>query len=327
MTAARDALLDALSNVSRVLLTGPVEPDGDSIGACLALQRVLATRGIRAEVAGEPSYRYAWMPGADAMLADDRVGAGWDAVVVLDGDRHRLTPRVADAFAAAPVRGIVDHHASTRPDGYTHAWIDKNATSTCEMVWDVARAWSVPLDRALAELLYVGAIFDTGGFRYSNTTPATHHLAAALLGTGIDHASIATRILMERRPAGVRLMGRVFSAAEFDGEVAVGVISTALADELGIVAGDMEGVVDGLVYVCGVEVGVLLVQRGPERVKVSLRSRGRVDVAAVAQSLTAAGGGHAKAAGASLEGTLDAVRARVLDAVHRALAASDRRTA
>jgi phosphoesterase RecJ-like protein len=315
-------LVSVLSGCGTVLLTGPLEPDGDSIGACLALQRVLRAQSASAkvDVAGVPGWRYDGLPGASAMIADAAVG-NYDAVVVLDGDRHRLLPNVRRAFAEAPVRGIVDHHVSTTADGYTHWWLSPHATSTCEMVHDAMVALGMPLDRDLATLLYVGTIFDTGGFRYSNTTPATHRLAAALLEHGIDHASLCARILMERREPGMRLASRVFADAriELDGRLVVGSIPHGLWCELGLVGGDVEGIVDALVHLQGADVGVLLIGREDGSTKLSLRSRGSVNVAAVAKSLSASGGGHAKAAGASVAVGIEAAHSKVAEAVKAAL--------
>lgn len=312
-----ERLIAALEGTGSILLTGPEDPDGDSVGACLALQRILQRRGLSVDVAGVPSYRYAWMPGADAFIDDERVEPVYDAVVVLDGDRHRLTGPARAAFDAADVKGIIDHHASTGAEGYTHPWIDRHATSTCEMIYDAMQLAGEPLDHELAVLLYVGAIFDTGGFRYSNTTPATHRMAARLLEEGIDHSDICARILMERRVEGLRMAGHVFSQVELllDGALSLGAVPADLADELGLVSGDYEGLVDSLVFTEGVEVAVLLIERGEREIKASLRSRGRVDVADVAQTLIPSGGGHAKAAGAVLACSLDEARDRVATVV------------
>lgn len=321
------ALIEALQACQRVLLTGPAEPDGDSLGACLALQRILTARGVHTTVTGEVPSRYAWMPGAADFVGEDAIEPNFDAVVVLDGDRHRLPPRASDAFSAARVKGIVDHHASTRPAGYTHSWIAADATSTCEMLYDALAPWGHPLDHDLAILLYVGAIFDTGGFRYSNTTPATHRMAAVLLETGIDHATICARVLMERRISGLRIAGEIYSEAELhlDGALAIGTLCRTEAERLQLVPGDLEGLVDTLLYTTGVEVAALLVERQGALVKASFRSRGRVNVSTVAQRLVPTGGGHAKAAGAVLSGDLDHVRARTVEEVRASLIASDRR--
>lgn len=321
----RVSLLDALCGARSVLLTGPIAPDGDSIGACLALQRVLRSRGVESTVAGTASYRYDWLPGAKQMVPDDEIVGDWEAVVVLDGDRHRLTPPVAKAFAGARIKGIVDHHGSTRPEGYTHAWLEPHAASTCGMLYDALGDWSTPLDRTLATQLYTGAVFDTGGFRYSNTTPDTHAMAADLIRTGIDHAPICTRVLMERRESSLRLAGHVYSHASFHagGELACGRATLDLKERFGNIEGDLEGIVDNLVHVCGVEVAVLLVERQPDEIKYSLRSRGKVDVAKVARELAPSGGGHAKAAGASVSLSVADAEALAVDVIQRHLAAAD----
>ncbi len=321
------AMLEALLGADRVLLTGPVPPDGDSLGACLALQRVLRHRGHGGvEVAGNVPWRYAWMPGADALLPDADVTPGWDAVVVLDGDRHRLAPPVEQAFHAARLRGIIDHHASTRADGYTHMWLEIHAASACGMLYRALGGWGVALDPDLAAVLYTGVVFDTGGFRHSNTSPETHQLAAELLATGIDHAAIAAKVLAERRPAGLRAMGQILGSAGYhlDGALCVGRVPLSLRRDLGLVEGDLEGVVDALVHSVGTEVGALVLERPDGTVKYSLRSRGRVDVSQVAQELAPTGGGHAKAAGASIPATVERAEELLLEVVAKRIACTAR---
>lgn len=320
--SAADALLQALLEApGPVLLTGPVAPDGDSLGACLALARVLRDRGVEVAVTGAPSWRYAWMPGIDALRPDGDLGTSWGAVVVLDGDRLRLEPGARAAFEAAPVRGIVDHHASTRPQGYTHPWIEPTATSTCSMLYEAFLRWGVALDVELATWLYTGLVFDTGGFRYSNTSPATHRTAAHLLEAGAPHVEIFNRVLVERRLAGLRLAGAIFGEVEpvLDGRAVVSEVPLALARRHEVVDGDLDGIVDALLHVRGVEVAVLLIERPDGSVKYSLRSRGGVDVAKLAAALAPSGGGHAKAAGAQIHASVPEARARVLALLREAL--------
>ena len=165
------------------------------------------------------------------------------------------------------------------------------------MLYRLLETWEAVLDRDLATQLYTGAIFDTGGFRYSNTTPETHQMAAALLSTGIEHAAICTRVLMERRSSGLRLAGHVFENATFHlgGELAVGRATLDLKHRFDNIDGDLEGIVDSLVHVLGVEVAVLLVERAPDEIKYSLRSRGKVDVARVARELAPVSYTHLRA--------------------------------
>jgi phosphoesterase RecJ-like protein len=317
-------LVEGLAEAGRVLLTGPINPDGDSIGACLALQRVLRGRGIACDVAGDIPPRYAWIPGAAAVLPDAAVQPVYDAVVVLDGDRHRLPAPVLAAFEAATLRGIADHHMSTAADGYDLFWVDGRATSTCEMLYSSLDAVGQPLDAELATQIYVGAIFDTGGFRYSNTTPATHRMAARLIEAGVDHAEASVKVLMERSYTALRVAAQVFDQVELHcgGAVAVSEVSLSTIDRHGIDLSDLEGVVESLVHIVGVQVAALLIERPEGAVKISLRSRGAVDVCAVAKRLTPTGGGHHKAAGAYVPDALSGCRAAFLAAVAEQLQGS-----
>lgn len=322
-----EALRDAFRDARRVLLTGPVDPDGDSIGACLALARGLREIcAARVDVAGTPSFRYAWMPGADAMVPDERVEGPYDVAVVLDGDRRRLTAPVHRAYESARLKILIDHHASTDPASYDIALLDPHASSATELVWQVLERWGITLDRELAALLYTGLIFDTGGFRYSNTSPSCHTLAAKLLETGVEHAPIAARVLMERRSGGVRLLGHVLSTASLseDGQVIVGAISQEQLRSFDASEADIEGIVDMLVFTRGVEIACLAIERAPGRVKLSLRSRSRVDVAALARQLTSGGGGHPRAAGASLLQALEEVLGWLPSALEQAAIAEMR---
>lgn len=320
----RAAQLDALlASAKSVLLTGPVDPDGDSIGACLGLARLIRARHeqARVAVAGDPGLRYARLPQAHEMLPDAQVAPDWDVVIVMDGDKSRLTSEVDAAFKAAHSRVIVDHHGTTTSEGYDLAILSPKTESTCGMVMEILDAWQGTLDADLAKLLYAGVIFDTGGFRYSNTKPSTHRMAARLLETGIEHDRIAVDVLMERRMAGLKLAARIQSAMglHHQGRVSCGVISQDLLDELDAGPSDVEGIVESLLYIQGVQVSVLLSERAPGVTKLSFRSRGQVDVAQLARSLTTRGGGHPRAAGATLEMGLDQAKGVVLAALGKAL--------
>jgi phosphoesterase RecJ-like protein len=315
-------LWQALTQSKNVLLTGPVRPDGDSIGACLALREALLQRGVDVHVVGEVVERYAWMPGADTFLTDDALATQcYDSVVILDGDQKRLLPGAAAAFSKARVKGIIDHHASTSATGYDHAWLLPNAASTCEMLFQLFKAETVAFTKSIATNLYTGFVFDTGSFRYSNTSPNTHIMAAALLELGIDHAAVTAKVLLERSATGLRAAGRVYSESTFkaNGAICVGIVSLEMARELQIQPPDLEGIVDMLVFTTGVEIAALAIQQKNNSVKFSLRSREQANVCAIAQRLSATGGGHRKAAGATIEGELEDCLAVFLSEAKREL--------
>ncbi|MEC7242840.1 MAG: DHH family phosphoesterase [Myxococcota bacterium] len=309
-----EQLQTLVSKAESVLLTGPASADGDSVGATLALAEGIRGLGVkRVDVAADLVARYRWMPGADDVLANESVVPDYDVVIVMDGDRHRLATRVEEAFKQAKHTVIIDHHGTTDASGYELAILDPTAAATCMQVMAILADWETSITPQIAENLYVGLIFDTGGFRYSNTKPETLRVAARLLETGFDHARAASRILMDKSPAGMRLHSAVSSDAKLlgGGEVAMGTVSQSLMERCGADVGDLDGLVESLLYVDGVEVSVVLVERGPQAVKLSFRSRGLVDVAQLAKSLTHQGGGHAKAAGAFLKEPLAQVAGRL----------------
>jgi bifunctional oligoribonuclease and PAP phosphatase NrnA len=308
-----------------VLVTGPSEPDGDSLGSSLAVAHLIHEIGpARVDVAGDPGRRYAFLPSASTLLPDTEIVGPYDVAIVVDGDRRRLEPCVGRAYEHAPYRVIIDHHRSTSPEGYSLAFLEPNAASTSEIVFRILEHLGIPIDTDLASLLYTGLVFDTGGFRHSNTSSDTLRLAASLLDTGLDHTFIHVRVLAERRPEALWLMGSVLSSAQLfaGGEVLIGEIPLALASRLGTVWADNEGIVDMLIYTEGVKLAVLAVERAPRQVKLSMRSRGCIDVASLARELDPSGGGHARAAGVMLSEPLESLLARLPRTLERALAAA-----
>jgi len=297
-----DTFREQIADAQRLLLTGPANPDADSIGACLALRELLARWGKEATVAGDIAFRYRDLPKAESILPDHEVEGPFDAVVVIDGDRHRLTPPIAALFKQSPRRFIIDHHATTEPVGYDFAWISPEATSTCTMLQKALARWREPLDATLAALLYAGTVYDTGGFRYRNTTAETHRLAADLLACEIDHVRIAAQTLVERRLSGLRLLADTLSSSQplVNDALMMSKLSAKTLEEYDADLSDCDGIVDVLLHVVGVEVAALIIEVGEQQCKVSLRGRGLLDLAHVAKALAPTGGGHRNASGVRL---------------------------
>jgi phosphoesterase RecJ-like protein len=174
------------------------------------------------------------------------------------------------------------------------------------------QAWGVPLDPALAHCLLTGIAYDTGGFRHTNTSPSTLRLTADLVEAGAPFNPLVVRTSCERRKAGLQLLGHALHGATFyaDDRLVVAAVRRDKMREVGAEAGDLDFIVDQLLYVQDVEVAILVVERGSAespRVKLSLRSRGRIDVCVIAAALHEGGGGHERAAGVVLEGELEQV--------------------
>ncbi|MBL8615724.1 MAG: DHH family phosphoesterase [Deltaproteobacteria bacterium] len=320
-----EALADRLPAGRSVLLSGPADPDGDSIGSCLALGRALELRGLRVTIVGRPGARYADLPGAGRMVPDPAIHEDVDLAIVLDGERGRLHAAVRAVFDRAPERVLLDHHQSSGTEGYTLALVAPESASTAELVLGIIDAWAVPLDPQLAAALFAGVIFDTGGFRHSNTGADTLRTAARLVEQGIDHNAITLRVLHERRPAGVAILARALASLQRPAPaLAVGLVRHVDLIETDAEYSDLEGVVDQLLHVEGVELAVLFIEREPGLLRLSLRSRRQVDCAALARALDPAGGGHRRAAGCVISGppemVLHVTIPALLAAVHAAMA-------
>ena len=221
---------------------------------------------------------------------------------------------------------IVAHSLSSfiRPGITDHATPPKTSAeaSTTRLVLRLLDHWGFFFNGPATTAIYAGLVFDTGTFRYRNTTPDTLRAAARLVEAGVDHTDLIERILLEQGEGKARLRGRILSRFQraAGGRVAYAGLSAAEGRE-----GNTGGLVDELVFLRGVEVGILLTARGQGKVKVSLRSRGDLDVAALAQQLAPRGGGHRQAAGATIEGGLKTVMATVVAAVEAALSTSPSR--
>lgn len=323
-----DAAVRLLAGADEVVLACHVAPDGDALGSMLALGIALREAGTRVTASwGEQPVEvppaYAELPGLDLLVPADVVPAAPPVMVTLDtGSLDRLG-LLADAAKSAGALLVVDHHTSNTGFG-THLLVDDTAPATAVIVDELVRRLGVPLSADIAAPLYAGVSTDTGSFRYAGTRPETHEMAARLLATGIRHDAIA-RAVYDTAPFGyVRVLGAACSRAVLDREAVggLGLVSTSItvADRqaAGVTMPQVEGVIDAIRVAEEAEVAVVLKCDDDGTIKVSTRSKGRVDVGAVCTDL--GGGGHRFAAGyTSSEGlavTLDRLRDRLGRAPH-----------
>ncbi len=317
------------------LITSQLDPDGDSVGSQLALRRViLAEIGDGAE-AGEPARRiavvnqvpcpkrYAFLPDAEAIVTPaDVEGRSFDVGFVLDGGVDR-TGTARPLFQACRQKVIVDHHKTTQAAGYDIAFIEPEISSTAEMVFRLIEdpRSRATLDPATAAQIYLGMIYDTGSFQYALTTSRTHRIAAQLLEQGIRHSEIAERVMLESPLNAKILLGRTLNEMRVirGGRVAWTTVPQTLARETNTTDEDVRGIITQMIFIEGVRVALLFYERENGRVKLSLRSREGFDVANFARTLDPGGGGHARAAGCTVDGPLEEAVRRVIDALERRL--------
>jgi phosphoesterase RecJ-like protein len=239
-----------------------------------------------------------------------------DALVVLDTSNRQRIGRLAGVLDRhlVPV-AVVDHHVThQRGFGQVNV-VEPEASSTGEIVYDLAREAGVALSVEIAEALYVALVTDTGSFRFSNTDSHAHRMAAELLTTGIDPQRLHAQVHTHASAGRLRFFGEVLAALELvsDGRVAVLEAAPEQFQRHGLVGADTEGLVDMPRNIAGVDVVALFSEVEPGKVKVSLRSTGRVAIDAVCTRL--GGGGHPHAAGVLLRGSRADARERVMPGV------------
>ncbi|HYN48811.1 MAG TPA: DHH family phosphoesterase [Candidatus Nanopelagicales bacterium] len=322
--AVPDAIVERLRAARSVLAVGHESPDADALGAALAVALLVEARGGRATVAvsdGAPAL-YAFLPGVEKVRTDPEPGVVYDLVVLCDcGDLSRAGPireRNAALFAGTPLLTI-DHHASNDGSGGL-AWIDPGAAATCEMLALLAVRLGIPLtagDGDLAACLTAGIVMDTATFAHPNATPRTLRVAAALVEAGAPLSDISRRLYRTKPDAQLALFGRVLARLERHADGLVVASSMELADLVatGARSEHSEGIIDLLAQAETAEVALLLKEKGAET-RLSVRTKpGGVDATVLCG--TWGGGGHARAAGASLPLPLAEAKAAVLPVAER----------
>jgi phosphoesterase RecJ-like protein len=317
--AARD-VAGALTSARHVVLTTHVNADGDGVGSEIGLWYLLRARGVSVSIAnptGIPD-RFNFLIPAGADVSDRAVGEieRADVVASLDiGDLSRLG-NLANVISKRRQLTLVciDHHVGPVKLPAGPCLIAPEATATAELVFDLASVADWPLTPEVAQALYVGLLTDTGGFRFSNTTARALRIAAALLEKGVDPESIYASVYASAPEGRVRLLAEVLQTLVVEPEVGLAWVSVP-ADALRrheVTADDLDGIVEFPRSIAGVRMALLFRHIGSGRIKVSFRSMGEVDVAELAHQF--GGGGHHRAAGASLTGTMAEVEETVLNA-------------
>jgi len=320
-----------LRSSDEVVLVCHVAPDGDALGSMLALGAALRSRGTRvvASWGSEPfevPANYGFLPALDLLVPAQEVPAAPEVLVTLDSGSVDRLGTLADRVDTAAQVLVVDHHTSNTSYGSVHL-VDRGAAATAVLVAELLDRLGVPLTAEVAAPLYTGLVTDTGSFKHASTSPQVHELAARLLATGIRH-DLINRAIWDTQPFGyVRLLGEVCARARLEADAAggLGMVWTDVgADDLerhGLGLSDVEGVIDVLRTAVEAEVAAVVKCDPADGLwKVSIRSKGSIDVGAVCTGL--GGGGHRFAAGytspADLPSTVAALRAALADACHLA---------
>jgi bifunctional oligoribonuclease and PAP phosphatase NrnA len=310
----------------RVCLTTHVNPDGDGLGSEVALAHLLRAQGIEAIITNATptpprfSFLFSDLPGVDRTAEAIREIRRADLIVVLDiSDLTRLGMLIEAVRERGVPVACVDHHVSSGVLPPGPRYVDPDAAATGELIFELAVGNGWPVTLAVARALYVAILTDTGGFRFSNTRPRTLRIAAELLEKGVDPEEIYLEVYARAPEGRPRLLAEALQTLVVEPEYGLAWVTVppGSIERHGVSSDDLDGVVEFPRSIEGVRMALLFREIAQGRVKVSLRSVGDVDVAAFAKAY--GGGGHTKAAGLSLQGSLAEVQSTVLRAAREYL--------
>jgi phosphoesterase RecJ-like protein len=303
------ALLETLRGHNRVIVTAHARPDGDAVGSALAMAEVLDQLGHEVEVVfADPIPEVlATLPKIERIRHSSYVGEGSTAVIVMECDSIERTGLldIGEHFIIN-----IDHHASGRHFGGFN-WIDEHACAVAAMVYRIAEAAQVEITPGMATCLYTAILSDTGAFTYPGTSAETFDLAHSLTLKGANPSQIARDVLFSASLSKIKLLGTALAHLECDGKIAWSWVTQQDLDSTNAVPEDCEGVVNHLISIAGVESAVFLRELPTDnQFRLSLRSKGHVNVALIAEAF--GGGGHRTASGCTLEGPLSVATGRIL---------------
>src|SRR6266436_3653353 len=301
-------VLQQIEQRERFVLTSHARADGDAVGSTLACGEILRRMGKQAEIVlrdGVPRV-YQQLPFASSVIQAERVNGNYDAAILLECDSIQRT-RLEGLEKRFLIN--IDHHKSGRAFANVN-WIDPQAVATAEMVYRLAREAGVKISPEIATCLYTAVLTDTGSFMFEGTNEHTFAVARELVLAGADPAHCARSIYFGHSTAKMRLLGAALSNLHREGPLAWISVTQKQMQLCHAKEEDCEGLVNYALSMEGVEVALFFRELPDGRFRVSLRSKGQWNVAAVAEHF--GGGGHQCASGCSIDGPLPTATARVL---------------
>jgi len=310
-------IIDIINSCQVFLITSHVRLDGDALGSELALYHML--RHMKREAViynqGETPQNYRFLPGSDTIVHQLPPVEKFDAAFVLDCSELERVGEQANRIGTIKRLIAIDHHISNM--GFCDiAFIDHQASSTAELLYQIAEQMDLELTEEMATNLYAAILTDTGRFCYGNTRCTTLTTAASLIEKGADPKWIAENIYETKPLARIRLFTKVLETMTFDlgGKISSMVVLQKTIESAGALPEHTEDLVDIPRSIEGVEVSILYNELSSNYFKISFRSKGKINVERIARAF--GGGGHINASGCEIEGDIETIRHRVLDVIN-----------
>jgi phosphoesterase RecJ-like protein len=314
-------IVDAVRTRQHFVISSHSRPDGDSIGSQLAMAYTLRALGknavvVNADPAPPPLMAF---PGVPEIVIAPAVEAKFDAAIIMEcGDLARTGVTGLDRFFVVNI----DHHPGNTGYGQIN-WFDAKAAACGEMVFDLVRALGVPLSLEIATHIYLAILTDTGSFHYSSMSPRTFDICRETLEAGVDPVLVARNVYDSNNMGRLKLFGAVLSAMQIDqsGRIAIVYLDHEMARAAGGTYEDTEGLINLPLTVKEIQAVVFFKQDESDQYRVSMRSKGLIDIGAVAKEF--GGGGHKNAAGCTVTGPVDALQKQFVEKIERAIDAQE----
>jgi phosphoesterase RecJ-like protein len=327
MTKATDLqrIVDAIHARQRFVLSSHARPDGDAIGSQLAMAYALRALGkdvqvVNADPAPPPLQSF---PGVKDIRIADAVGGSFDAAIIMEcGELARTGVSGLDRSFVINI----DHHPGNASYGQLN-WFEPTAAACGEMVFDLVLALGVPLTPEIATHVYLAILTDTGSFHYSSISPRTFDICRQALEAGVDPVRVARSVYDSNNMGRLKLFGAVLSAMQIDasGRIAIVYLDHKMARDAGGTYEDTDGLINLPLTVKEIQAAIFFKENGADEYRVSMRSKGDIDIGVVAKEY--GGGGHKNAAGCTASGRIATLQRDFVDKVRQAIELQDCRIA
>ena len=310
-------IVEAIRARQRFVISSHSRPDGDSIGSQLAAAYALRALGkqvtvVNADPAPPPLMQF---PGVPEITIADRADGEFDAAVIMEcGDLARTGVAGLERFFVINI----DHHPGNSAYGQAN-WFDASAAACGEMVFDLVRELNVPLTRDIATHIYLAILTDTGSFHYSTLSPRTFDICRETLEAGVDPVLVARNVYDSNNIGRLKLFGALLNAMQIDptARIAIMYFDHEMARRTGGTYEDTEGIINLPLTVKEIQAVVFFKQAEGDEYRVSMRSKGDIDIGAVAKEF--GGGGHKNAAGCTVTGPIDALQKTFIEKIEEAI--------
>ena len=308
-----DNILEEIKNANTIAILVHENPDGDAVGSALAMELALKQLNKEADVIiPEFPKEFEFLPDADKIKKETDV-ASYDLVLTLDCASIKLINNCIDYFENAKTKVAIDHHSSNTMFA-DYNFVDQDAPACAQLLLVIFGYYNIEVTKEIGTCILTGIITDTGGFRYEGVTAETFRFVASLCEKGVKVSKVYQRVFASKTRAKFELHKIALDREEFleDGKIAFTYITKADEEKVGAKNGDYDGIVENGRDVEGVEVSIFL-RETDKGIKVSLRSKDYVNVSEAATMF--GGGGHVRAAGCNIQGTIEQAKNQIVNRI------------